>query len=88
MDKIKLEIKKWLINEKNNNRKSRAELIAFLIEDVYEFVKTEGAEGDILKGSDEAEHQGIGNILDVADDYLFNTVMELNKKETLDDDKR
>lgn len=81
MDKIKLEIKNWLINEKNNNRKSRAELITFLVEDIYEFVKNEGIEGDILKGSDDAEYQGVGNILDVVDDYLFNTVMELSDKE-------
>lgn len=88
MKKIKLEIETWLFNEENNNRKSRAELIAFLIENIYEFVKNKGNDDDSLDSRCEDEYQGIANIVDVADDYLFNTVIELSNKKVLNEEKR
>lgn len=80
MDKIKLEIDRWLNENQNDNRKSRSELITYLVESVYKFVKFERSEGGGLDGRDGPERQGIANVVDAAKDYYFETLQDLSNR--------
>lgn len=80
MDKIKLEIERWLNESQNDNRKSRSELVTYLVENVYKFVKFERPEGGGLDGRDGPERQGIANVVDAAKDYYFDTLQALSNR--------
>lgn len=65
------QIKQWLADPANNDKRARAALLEQIVREFYNYVKFEQPEGEGLDLRDGPERQSLAKVLDAAIDHSY-----------------